>query len=62
MVTGQNGRTGATVPLRVVAESKIGLELVPIPHRLLVESCVLERVTKPERVTKNLVQVKYLLS
>ena len=62
MATGQNGRTGATVPSRVVAESKIGLELVPIPRRLLVESRALERVTKAELATKILAQVKCLLS
>ena len=61
MVIGLTGRTGATVPSRVVEESKIGLELVPIPRRLLVESRVLERVTKRERATKILAQVKRLL-
>ena len=62
MVIGLTGRTGATVPSRVVAECKIGPELVLIPRRLLVESRVLERVTKPERATKILAQVKCLLS
>ena len=62
MVIGLIGRTGATVPSRVVVECKIGLEPVPIPHRPLVESRVLERVTRPERATKILAQVKCLLS
>jgi len=56
MVIGLIGRTGATVPSRVVVECKIGLEPVPIPHRPLVESRVLERVTRPERATKILAQ------
>ena len=61
METGLTGRTGATVLSRVVAECKIGLELVPILRRLLVESRALERVMKPDCATKILAQVKFLL-
>ena len=62
MVIGRTGRSGVNVPFRVAAESKIGLELVPISRRRLVESRVLERVTKPERATKILAQINCLLS
>lgn len=61
MVIGLTGRTGATVLLRVVAECKTGLELVSILLRLLVESRVQERVKKPERAMKILVQVTLAL-
>ena len=61
METGLTGRTGATVLSRVVAECKIGLELVPILRRLLVEIRALERVMKPDCATKILAQVKFLL-
>lgn len=52
MVTGLTGRTGATALLRVAAECRIDQERAPIPRQLLVESRVLERVTKPERAMK----------
>jgi len=58
MAIGLTGKTGATVLLSVVAECKIGLEAVLIPLRLLVESRVLERVTKQESAKKILAQVK----
>ena len=57
MVTGQNGRTGATALSLVAAECRIDQELVPILRQLLVESRVLERVTKHELATKILAQV-----
>ena len=57
MVTGQNGRTGATALSLVAAECRIDQELVPILRQLLVESRVLEKVTKHERATKILAQV-----
>ena len=58
MVTGLTGRTGVTALSLAAAECRIDQELVPIPRRRLVESRVFERVTKPERATKILAQVK----
>jgi len=58
MVTGLTGRTGATALSLVAAVCRIDQELVPTPRRLLVESRVLERVTKQESAAKILAQVK----
>ena len=60
-VTGQTGRTGATVLSRVVAVCKIDQGLVPIPLHSLEESLVLGRVTKHVHVTKSLAQVNTCL-
>ena len=61
MAVGLSGVTGVTVPFLVVVECRIVQELVPIPHRPLVERHALGRVTKLERATKTLVQVKFAL-
>ena len=61
MVTGLTGRTGAIVLSRVAAEYRIDQERVPISRRLLVESRVLERVTKHELAMKILAQVNFAL-
>ena len=60
MVTGLTGRTGAIALSRVAAENRTDQERAPIPHRLLVGSRVLARVTKPEHAMKTLAQVTWL--
>ncbi len=57
MVIGLTGRTGVSVLSRVVAVCRIDQELVPIPQHNLEERHALEKVTKPERAMRNLVQV-----
>ena len=59
MVTGLTGRTGATALSRVGEECRKEQGLVPIPHRHLEESRVLERVKKRERAMKTPAQVTH---
>ena len=62
MVTGLSGMTGATVLSRVAAECRIGLGLVPTPHRHLEESRARVILTKHVLATNSLAQVNKCLS